>query len=91
MLVFNILIAQHVPTHIETIGMEHMNFDAHPEPYQLEIISAYKNLDKVTTLTTIDREKYQSRLQHQYSLFLILLMNQGYTLQNQKSSLQQVV
>ena len=39
---FNILIAQHVPTHIETIGMEHMNFDAHPEPYQLEIISAYK-------------------------------------------------
>ncbi|MCD8900102.1 glycosyltransferase family 4 protein [Staphylococcus gallinarum] len=60
---FNILIAQHVPTHIETIGMEHMNLDAHPEPYQLEIISAYKNLDKVTTLTTIDREKYQSRLQ----------------------------
>lgn len=60
---FNILIAEHVQTHIETIGMEHMNFEAHPEPYQLEIISAYQYLNKVTTLTSIDREKYQSQLQ----------------------------
>ncbi|MCG7338173.1 glycosyltransferase family 4 protein [Staphylococcus sp. ACRSN] len=60
---FNILISKYAPTHVEKIGMEHMNFDAHPEPYQLEIIEAYQHLDKVTTLTSKDRDKYQSRLQ----------------------------
>ena len=34
---FNILIAQHVPTHIETIGMEHMNFDAHLSHINLKL------------------------------------------------------
>lgn len=56
---FNILIAQHAPMKCEKIGMEHMNFDAHPEAYQQEIINAYKNLDKLTTLTETDKVKYQ--------------------------------
>lgn len=58
---FNILISKYAKTHITKIGMEHMNFDAHPEQYQREIIAAYRNLNKVTTLTESD-QKYQSRL-----------------------------
>ena len=33
-----------------------MNFDAHPEQYQREIIAAYRNLNKVTTLTESDQK-----------------------------------
>ncbi|PHK50332.1 glycosyltransferase family 4 protein [Staphylococcus edaphicus] len=56
---FNILISKHAPRQCEKVGMEHMNFDAHPEAYQQEIINAYKNLDKLTTLTEADKIKYQ--------------------------------
>lgn len=59
---FNILIAKYASTQIEKIGMEHMNFDAHSEPYQQEIIKSYKDLDKITTLTTADKNKYQSHI-----------------------------
>ncbi|WP_436854584.1 glycosyltransferase family 4 protein [Staphylococcus caeli] len=59
---FNILIAQHASPYIEKIGMEHMNFDAHPEPYQQEIIQFYQHLDKLTTLTTADKVNYQSHI-----------------------------
>lgn len=59
---FNILISKYAKTHITKIGMEHMNFDAHPEQYQREIIAAYRNLNKVTTLTESDQKNYQSRL-----------------------------
>lgn len=60
---FNILIAKYAQNNIETIGMEHMNFEAHPEAFQQEIIDAYTALDKVTTLTTVDKIKYQSYIQ----------------------------
>src|SRR5699024_5046512 len=59
---FNILIAKYASHNIETVGMEHMNFDAHPESYQQEIIRAYTELDKVTTLTTVDQQNYQSHI-----------------------------
>ncbi|WP_251517644.1 MULTISPECIES: glycosyltransferase family 4 protein [Staphylococcus] len=59
---FNILIGNHVASHIEKIGMEHMNFSAHPKSYQHEIIQAYERLDKITTLTSIDRRVYQRHL-----------------------------
>ena len=38
-----------------------MNFEAHPEQYQREIIAAYRNLNKITTLTEAD-QKYQSQI-----------------------------
>ena len=47
---------------IVTIAMEHMNFDAHPDQYQKEIIAAYRNINKITTLTVADQQKYQSQL-----------------------------
>ena len=59
---FNILIAKYASTQIEKVGMEHMNFDAHSEPYQQEIIKSYRGLDKITTLTTVDKNKYQSHI-----------------------------
>ncbi|MDK6297963.1 glycosyltransferase family 4 protein [Staphylococcus caprae] len=59
---FNILISKYAKTEVSTIGMEHMNFEAHPEQYQREIIAAYRNLNKVTTLTEADRKRYQSQI-----------------------------
>jgi len=59
---FNILVAEHASPYIEKIGMEHMNFEAHPEPYQQEIIKVYQRLDKITTLTTADKVNYQSHI-----------------------------
>lgn len=43
--------------------MEHMNFDAHPTAYQQEIIEAYRSLDKITTLTSVDQQRYQNVVQ----------------------------
>ena len=57
---FNILISKYAE--IVTIAMEHMNFDAHPDQYQKEIIAAYRNINKITTLTVADQQKYQSQL-----------------------------
>lgn len=57
---FNIMIAQYGPSNIEKIGMEHMNFDAHPTAYQDQIIKAYGQLDKITTLTSNDKKRYES-------------------------------
>lgn len=59
---FNILISKYAKTEVSTIGMEHMNFEAHPEQYQREIIAAYRNLNKITTLTEADRKRYQSQI-----------------------------
>ena len=59
---FNILISKYAKTEVSTIGMEHMNFEAHPEQYQREIIAAYRNLNKITTLTEVDRKRYQSQI-----------------------------
>ncbi|GEQ00411.1 glycosyltransferase family 4 protein [Staphylococcus arlettae] len=60
---FNILIAQHGPYDVTKVGMEHMNFDAHPTAYQQEIIEAYRSLDKITTLTSVDQQRYQNVVQ----------------------------
>lgn len=57
---FNIFITQHAPTNVEKIGMEHMNFDAHPTAYQDQIVKAYRHLDKITTLTSNDKKRYES-------------------------------
>ena len=59
---FNILISKYAKAEIVTIAMEHMNFDAHPDQYQKEIIAAYRNINKITTLTVADQQKYQSQL-----------------------------
>lgn len=56
---FNILIAQYHNSNVTTVGMEHMNLDAYPKTYQYEIIKAYNQLDAITTLTSIDQQKYQ--------------------------------
>ncbi|KAK56045.1 glycosyltransferase family 4 protein [Staphylococcus lugdunensis] len=60
---YNILVAQFAPKNVFTIGMEHMNFDAHPTRYQHQIIRAYQGLDAVTTLTDSDQFAYQQRIQ----------------------------
>ncbi|MDR5649050.1 glycosyltransferase family 4 protein [Staphylococcus nepalensis] len=57
---FNILIACYGSQNIEKIGMEHMNFEAHSDALQDEIATAYKHLDKITTLTESDKHTYES-------------------------------
>lgn len=59
---FNILISKYAKKEITTVGMEHMNYDAHSTKYQQEMIASYRNLNKITTLTTTDQKKYQSLL-----------------------------
>ena len=59
---FNILISKYAKKEITTVGMEHMNYDAHSTKYQQEMIASYRNLNKITTLTTADQKKYQSLL-----------------------------
>lgn len=56
---YNVLIADHAPSSVMTIGMEHMNLHAHPTSYQKEIIEAYKDLNCITTLTDADRKAYE--------------------------------
>ncbi|MGE0975731.1 glycosyltransferase family 4 protein [Staphylococcus cohnii] len=60
---FNILIAHYGPQNVEKIGMEHMNFEAHNDALQQEILDAYQYLDKITTLTESDKSKYESIVQ----------------------------
>lgn len=60
---FNILIAHYGPQNVEKIGMEHMNFEAHNDALQQEILDAYQYLDKITTLTESDKSKYESFVQ----------------------------
>lgn len=57
---FNIFIAQYAPSNVEKVGMEHMNFDAHPTAYQNQIIKNYTQLDKITTLTINDKKRYET-------------------------------
>lgn len=59
---FNILIAKYQNKKVTTIAMEHMNFNAHDTKYQNQIINAYREINKVTTLTSADRDIYQSEL-----------------------------
>ena len=59
---FNILIAKYQNKNVTTIAMEHMNFNAHDQKFQNQIINAYRNVNKVTTLTTADQAIYQSKL-----------------------------
>lgn len=58
----NILIAQYANKNQRTIGMEHMNLDAHHEALREEIIKQYPKLDAVTTLTKKDRQRYQANI-----------------------------
>ena len=37
-----------------------MNFEAHNDALQQEILDAYQYLDKITTLTESDKSKYES-------------------------------
>ena len=59
---FNILIAKYQNKNVTTIAMEHMNFNAHDQKFQNQIINAYRDVNKVTTLTTADQAIYQSKL-----------------------------
>ena len=42
--------------------MEHMNFNAHEQKFQNQIINAYRDVNKITTLTSADQSIYQSKL-----------------------------
>ncbi|UDI77615.1 glycosyltransferase family 4 protein [Staphylococcus taiwanensis] len=59
---FNILISKYRPKNVLTVGMEHMNLEAHPQDYQHEILNAYQGLDLVTTLTHHDQKNYEKHL-----------------------------
>ena len=67
---FNILISKYAKTHITKIGMEHMNFDAHLSNIK-EIIAAYRNLNKVTTLTESDQKNINLDLKLLYTSYQI--------------------
>lgn len=54
--------------------MEHMNFNAHKPKFQNQIINAYREVNKVTTLTTADQAIYQSKLKRLFMSYQILLI-----------------
>ncbi|BCU53052.1 glycoside hydrolase [Staphylococcus auricularis] len=56
---YNILISKHGAVNIEKVGMEHMNLGAYPVEYRKEIVNAYQDLDRITTLTSSDQKRYQ--------------------------------
>lgn len=58
----NMLISKFASPHQKTIGMEHMNFDAHSDDLKDEIINSYQNLTAITTLTETDQHRYQTHL-----------------------------
>lgn len=59
---FNILISKYHSNDVITVGMEHMNLHAHPENYQQDILTAYRNIDLVTTLTQQDQLNYEQQI-----------------------------
>lgn len=46
--------------------MEHMNFNAHEQKFQNQIINAYRDVNKITTLTSADQSIYQSKLKRPF-------------------------
>ncbi len=58
----NILIARFGNPHQVTIGMEHMNLDAHSPELKDEILTYYPQLSAVTTLTVQDKKRYAEYL-----------------------------
>ena len=63
---FNILIAKYQNKNVTTVAMEHMNFNAHEQKFQNQIINAYRDVNKITTLTSADQSIYQSKLKRPF-------------------------
>ncbi|OFV06709.1 MULTISPECIES: glycosyltransferase family 4 protein [Staphylococcus] len=59
---FNILISKYHNKKVTTVAMEHMDFNAYSPKYQQQIIRAYRDVNKVITLTPADQGNYQSKL-----------------------------
>ncbi|WP_353419622.1 glycosyltransferase family 4 protein [Staphylococcus delphini] len=58
----NLLIAPFAKSHQLTIGMEHMNLDAHRQELKEEILTYYPHLNAITTLTEADKQRYTQYL-----------------------------
>ncbi|ARJ50517.1 glycosyltransferase family 4 protein [Staphylococcus lutrae] len=58
----NLLIAQFAKSHQITVGMEHMNFDAHSAELKEALLTYYPHLSAITTLTHTDKQRYVSYL-----------------------------
>ncbi|PCF33820.1 glycoside hydrolase [Staphylococcus delphini] len=58
----NLLIARFAKSHQLTIGMEHMNLDAHRQELKEEILTYYPHLNAITTLTKADKQRYTQYL-----------------------------
>ncbi|UXS29712.1 glycosyltransferase family 4 protein [Staphylococcus delphini] len=58
----NLLIARFAKSHQLTIGMEHMNLDAHRQELKEEILTYYPHLNAITTLTEADKQRYTQYL-----------------------------
>ena len=86
---FNILIAHYGPQNVEKIGMEHMNFEAHNDALQQEILDAYQYLDKITTLTESDKSKYESFVQTPVYVIPNILNEPRLSISKEKSLLPQ--
>ena len=54
----NLLIARFAKGHQLTIGMEHMNLDAHRQELKEELLTYYPHLNAITTLTEADKQRY---------------------------------
>lgn len=55
---FNIIAARLAPSHVITVGQEHMNFRSHRESISRAIAEHYPNLDALVVLTEEDRADY---------------------------------
>ncbi|WP_086428077.1 glycosyltransferase family 4 protein [Staphylococcus cornubiensis] len=58
----NLLIARFAKRHQLTIGMEHMNLDAHRPELKEELLTYYPYLNAITTLTDADKQRYTQYL-----------------------------
>ncbi|MFB3183799.1 glycosyltransferase family 4 protein, partial [Staphylococcus pseudintermedius] len=58
----NLLIARFAKGHQLTIGMEHMNLDAHRQELKEELLTYYPHLNAITTLTEADKQRYTQYL-----------------------------